>query len=355
MSTPIWDVRMMSVSTLASKLESQDIVIPVHQRNYVWSDKVAQVFIDSIIKGMPCPSLLVYEERFKPLSLEDGSQRLRTIVKFMKDEFGSSPDPDVLTPVKFSELSEPEKARLQETRLAVIVYSNATKQQRIEIFDRFQNGSPLKVGERLHSLSYTMLVDFTIKTLLTPDQGYHDRATAIWGPRLVGDSVKDKRFESLINATAIIAGCAHGPDRISKKYNDLRPILLSPIDEEETKRVLEMLFSIYEDANLQKPLNGKGILNKQWPVGNFTGYIIASLKTLPEEWPRLRAGWVNFLVQYRNDTGVLKCILQNNMSTARSWSSARWKLGYNNVFNGISTCTENDSDEDLESEDDSFE
>jgi hypothetical protein len=352
---PIWDVRMMSVSTLASKLGGEDIVIPIHQRNYVWSDRVAQVFIDSLLKGLPCPSLLIYEERHQPLSLEDGSQRLRTIVKYMNDEFGSSPDPDVVAPVKFSELSEADRARLQETRLAVLVYSNASKQQRIEIFDRFQNGSPLKVGERLHSLSYTTLVNFTIKTLLTPGQGYYDRAMAIWGPRLVGDSVKDKRFESLINATAIIAGCAHGPDHISKKYNDLRPVLLTPIDERETKRILEMLFSIYEDANLHVPMGGKNILNKQWPVGNFTGYIIASLKKLPDEWPRLRVGWVNFLVQYRNDNSLIKRVLHKNLSSARSWSSARWQIGYNNVFNGPSAETTDDTDEDPDSDEDSFE
>lgn len=347
------DVRMMSVETLVTMYNNKRIIVPLHQRNYVWPPKVAGVFIDSLLRGLPCPSLLIYEEQLQSLSLEDGSQRLRTIDKYMKDEFGSSRDPGVEPEVKFSELSSDDKARLLHTRLPVIVYSNATNQERIEIFDRFQNGSPLKVGERLHSLSYTTLVDFTIKTLLTPGQGYYDRATAIWGPRLVGDSAKDTRFESLINATAIIAGCAHGPDCISKKYNDLRPVLLTPIDERETKRTLEMLFSIYEDTNLHMTMGGKRILNKQWPVGNFTGYIIASLKTYPEEWSRLRIGWVNFLVKYRNNSKVLKTILQHNMSSARSWSSARWELGYNNVFNGVSV--ENFSDENVDSEDDSYE
>lgn len=355
MATTTWDVRMMSVKTLADKLSSEEIIIPEHQRNYVWSEKAAGLFIDSLLKGLPCPSLLIYEERRQPLSLEDGSQRLRTLVNYMNDEFGSSPDPGVRPEVKFSELSQADKARLEERRLAVIVYSNATKQQRIEIFDRFQNGTPLNVGERLHALSYTTLVDYTIKSLLTPRQGYYDRATAIWGPRIIGDSTKDRRFDNLVNATAIIGGCAHGPDYISKKYNDIRPILLMPIDERETKRTLEMLFSIYEDTNRHKTMGGKRILNKQWPAGNFTGYIIASLKTYPEDWSRLRIGWVNFLVKYRNDSSVLKHILQNNMSTARSWSSARWELGYNNVFNGLVPGTENDSDEDLDSEDDSFE
>lgn len=352
---PVSEVRTMSISALASKLGGGDIILPVHQRKYVWSDKVAQTFIDSLLKGWPCPSLLIYEERYQPLSLEDGSQRLRTIVKYMKNEFGSSPDPGVVAPIKFSELSEIDRLRLQETRLVVIAYSNATRQQRIEIFDRFQNGAPMKVGDRLHSLSDTTLVDFTIKTLLTPEQGYYDRVTAIWGPRILGDEVKDKHYDILVNATALIAGCAHGPDHISKKYLDLREVLLTPIDEHETKRVLEMLFSIYEDANLHVPMGGKYILNKQWPVGNFTGYIIASLKKLPDEWPRLRVGWVNFLVQYRNDNSLLKRVLHKGLSSARSWSSARWQLGYNNVFNGPSVETPDDTDEDPDSDEDSFE
>jgi hypothetical protein len=194
----------MSVSALASKLSGGDIILPFHQRKYVWSDKIAQTFIDSLLRGYPCPSILIYEERHQPLSLEDGSQRLRTIVKYMKDEFGSSPDPGVVAPIKFSELSEIDRLRLQEMRLGVNVYTNVTRKERIEIFDRFQNGKPMKVGDRLHSLSDTTLVDFTIKTILTPEQGYYDRATAIWGPRILGDEVKDKHYDILVNATAII-------------------------------------------------------------------------------------------------------------------------------------------------------
>ena len=213
----------------------------------------------------------------------------------------------------------------------------------------------MKVGDRLHSLSDTTLVDFTIKTLLTPEQGYYNRAMAIWGPHILGDEVKDKHYDILVNATAIIAGCAHGPDYITKKYLNLREVLLTPIDERETKRVLEMLFSIYEDANLHVPMEGKYILNKQWPVGNFTGYIIASLKKLPDEWPRLRVGWVNFLVQYRNDNSLIKRVLHKGLSSARSWTSARWQIGYNNVFNGPSVETSDDTDEDLDSDEDSFE
>jgi hypothetical protein len=345
----------MSVSTLASKLSGGDIILPFHQRKYVWSDKIAQTFIDSLLRGWPCPSILIYEERHQPLSLEDGSQRLRTIVKYMKDEFGSSPDPGVIPPIKFSELSEIDRLRLKEMHLGVNVYTNVTRKERIEIFDRFQNGKPMKVGDRLHSLSDTTLVDFTIKTLLTPEQGYYNRATAIWGPRILGDEVKDKHYDILVNATAIIAGCAHGPDHISRKYLELREVLLTPIDERETKRVLEMLFSIYEDANLHVPMGGKNILNKQWLVGNFTGYIIASLKKLPDEWPRLRVGWVNFLVQYRNDNSLIKRVLHKGLSSARTWNSARWELGYNNVFNGPSVETSDDTDEDLDSDEDSFE
>ena len=344
------EVRMMSVDSLYSKYADGEIIIPEHQRNFVWSEKTQQKYIHSLLNGMPCPSLLMYEERRKPLSIEDGSQRLRTIVNYRNDMFGSTPDPVEEAAYKYSELSEAVRMRFNDIRLAVIVYSNADEKQRIEIFDRFQNGSPLKVGERIHSLSYTTLVKTAIKMLLTPGEGFHDRAIAVWGVRLARDD-KDKRYDNLLNATSIIAGCAHGSDHMSKKYSDLREILQTPIDLPEVVKIMDEVFNIYEDVHEVKPMKGKTILNKQWPPGNFTGYIIHSLKKFPDEWARLRIGWVKFLVDYRSDATILKRILQNKLSSARTWCSKRWDKGYTNVFEGI-TVDEEDEDEDDESDED---
>jgi hypothetical protein len=336
---------MMSVSSLCNKYVGDELIIPEHQRNFVWPEKVQQVFIDSLLAGMPCPSILMYEERRQPLSLEDGSQRLRTIVNFRNNVFGSSPNPGEIPAVKYSELSESARTRFDEIRLAVIVYSNATEEQRIIIFDRFQNGSPLKVGERLHSLSYTTLVKTAIRMLLTPGDGFHDRAIAVWGPRLACDN-KDNRYESLINAVAMIAGCAHGSQYMSKKYADLRQVLLTPINVPEVVKIMTEVLNIYEIVHDLKPVKGKKILNKQWPLGNFTGYIINSLTKFPDEWPRLRVGWIQFLVDYRRDTGVLKLKLQRNLSAARFWCTERWNNGYANVFEGAIAVANDDEDED---------
>jgi len=340
---------MMSVGSLAEKLKNNDIIIPSHQRMFVWSLKQQEVFIQSLMNGFPCPSLLMYEEGRKALSLEDGSQRLRTIVRYTNDQFGLSMDG--FHNKKYSEMNISEKRQFNDRQLAVVIYSNADEKQRIEIFDRFQSGSPLKAGERLNSLSNTPLVAFTIKTLLTPGEVFYKRATSVWGERTAGDEVKDKRYEGLLNAVAIIAGCAHGPSAISKKYeSDIRPILYNSIDEDKVFRVLDMLLSIYEDTNLHMENRGKIVMNAQWKVGNFTGYIINSLYRYPDDWPRLRVGWINFLVKYRTDKSVLKEILHQKLSSARSWSENRWNDGYKNVFEDAkpdgSYLTDDNSDSD---------
>jgi hypothetical protein len=133
-----------------------------------------------------------------------------------------------------------------------------------------------------------------------------------------------------------MAGCAHGSYKISKKYLDLRPILLDTINQQETENVLDKLLYIYEEAAKQHPLTGKQILKKQWKAGNFTGYIIYSIHKYPTEWNRLKQKWVEFLVQIRKIKNPdLKETIHHNLSSARSWSNSRWENGYLNVFEGI--------------------
>lgn len=336
MSTIDFNTTELSISRLIKDKTSGKIKIPEHQRNAnVWTDDNRAKFVDSCKKAIPFPNILFFEDDFQTLWIEDGLQRITTLEKFINGEFK---DTDSQT---YSEWSEVQQTKFLAYRVPVLTYSGATDIERVEIFDRFQNGSPLKVGERLHSLSYTPLVSFTKKMFFsfknedgeTTTGHLVDRAIRHWGVFKTGD--KDKRNNELLKMVALVNGAAHGfgGGGISKKLNDLRTNLFTPIDETATVAVLNEVFDIFEETNQKKPVSGKTIQGVQKEIGNFVGPIVYSLKRFPTEWERLRAGWVAFLVRYRQNNTLLKEELLLNLDGARSWNTARWRLSYDNVFN----------------------
>lgn len=353
-----------SIKDLVASYNSGRIQIPEHQRNSsVWKDKNRKKFIDSCKKGLPFPTILIYHDEHGNGWLEDGLQRLTTLKKFMNDEFTDEQG------LKFSEWSEVTRKLFEKYTAPTLTYSGATELERVEIFDRFQNGSPLKVGERLHSLCYTPLVSFTKRMLLKykNDDGvettgeFFDRAQRSWGLIKLGEA--DTRHDELCKLVALMNGAVHGchiaGGGISKKYEDLREQITVSIDDDmkmTARKVLNELFSIYEDADVRKPVQGKKHLKVQKDIGNFNGAIVYSLKEFPDEWERIHNGWVDFLVAYRENNDLLKEKILRHVSGARSWNRSRWETTYKHVFGLMessddstsSTVTGYDDDEDDE-------
>ena len=59
--------------------------IPAFQRNYVWTPIQASKFIDSLLKGLPIPALMLYEDGDSHQVVIDGQQRIKTILFFRGD------------------------------------------------------------------------------------------------------------------------------------------------------------------------------------------------------------------------------------------------------------------------------
>ena len=358
MSTIDFNTTQLTISRLLADKNTGKMQIAEHQRNAtVWTDDQRSKFIDSVKQRMPFPTILLYEDEKHIYWLEDGLQRVTTMEMFVNDAFTD------LHGQKFSTWSEAERQRFQDYRAPVLIYTGATKQQQVEIFDRFQNGSPLKVGERLHSLSYTPLVTFTRKMFYehTNEAGeritglFSERANRVWGPTRIGAA--DKRYDDLLKLTALINGAAHGFEGvgcgITRKWVDLRTNLFQEIDEAKAIQVLDELFTIYEMASSQDAtLNraeAKKIQKAQRDIGNFTGGIVYSLKRCPNEWGNMRAGWLHALAEYRSDERYLKDHIHRRLSSARSWNKYRWANAFRNVF-GMNPETDSVEDEDDDEE-----
>jgi hypothetical protein len=362
MSAIDFNTTQLSISRLLADKRSGKMKVAEHQRNAtVWKDEQRAKLVDSVKKRMPFPSILIYEDEDQIFWLEDGLQRITTLEKFAADEFVD------MDGHKFSVWTETDKQRLMDYRCPVLIYTGANEVERVEIFDRFQNGSPLKVGERLHSLSYTPLVKFTRKMFYehVGEDGvsvpglFSERASRVWGQLKIGAA--DKRYDELLKLVALVNGAAHGFEGagcgISKKWIDLRTNLFKVIDEGATVLVLDQLFSIYEEASAvgndggMKRADAKKIQSAQRDIGNFSGPIIYSLITYNTEWVTLRKGWLEALADYREDASYLKNEIHKGLSSARSWNKKRWQNAYNNVF-GIDEESVSQEDEDDEEEED---
>ena len=346
MSTISFNNTTRTIRDVLQSKQSGRLVTPPHQRNAkIWKLQSQQEFIDTCKRGLPFPSILIHEGADGVNSIEDGLQRLTILECYVNDEFVDT------NGHKFSHWTPVDQALFMNYQVPVLLFRNASQAERISVFDRFQNGSPLKPGERLHSLGDTPLVSFTKKVLLTPGVGLHDRAVKVWGPFKTGD--KDKRYSNLLKIVALVNGAAHGftdgTTGVTKKYESLRGNLVLPIDEAVVVCVLEEVFSIYEEVDRLHPDVGKKMLAKQADIGCFTGYIVYSLKSYPN-WKLLHDGWVAFLLSYRKNNEVLDTVLRKDRGAARNWNVTLWKNGCHNVFPEISAfqgaVVEEDEDED---------
>jgi hypothetical protein len=400
----------MTVIEMVEDFTEKRLIIPPHQREYRWDLSRQRKFIRSVLKEYPIPMILMSKDSVG-IYIEDGRQRIETLTRFTKNEFGIDWSMHGV-PILYTDLTDKERDRFNDTPISICEFRGASPEERIEIFDYWQNGAPLSVGERYHAQYASPLVSFVKELLMTPGEGYHDRAAKIWGPR--GDPVdtgadfvsKDKRRNWLLNATALVMGLLCGPANATKTYEPDRGFITTEIPnakKEAVKRDLERILEIYEDANERVPLEGKkstAWFNRYWEIGNFTNYILFSLSVSareehniqqmqmegpkqsfedscyapnsladkPEEEERIKDTWVDYISGLRermkHTTKPFKNVLQEtihaNRQSSRAFNICRWEDGFKRVFciplndtlltRSCSSDDEYNSDEDCNSE-----
>lgn len=143
-----------SVEVLINKINNQEIDLsPEFQRDFVWDRKRASFFIDSLIIGLPIPSIFLgkrkEEESFFVI---DGQQRLKTIISFFKEEYNSGKskvkfkliglDKKEWNNLSYSELPEIVKRKFRNAIVNTTIIENIDKDPIIvnDIFHRLNTG-----------------------------------------------------------------------------------------------------------------------------------------------------------------------------------------------------------------------
>lgn len=168
-----------SLEVMLSKYGEEDnenttMFVPDYQREYVWKNHKKSKFIESVFLGMPLTPFLVSEDEKARLEIVDGSQRIRTLISFYKNEFsliGLKKLPK-LNRAKFKDLPQLLQRTLMNRDFRIIVVEDSTEQVRKDLFERLNTtaeglrDAEIRKGS-YSGLFYDMVLDFKEKSSFT--------------------------------------------------------------------------------------------------------------------------------------------------------------------------------------------
>ena len=159
-----FDTRDFTIEIIVQKYnkgldkDENEIFVPDYQRDFVWDEERQSKMIESIVLGLPIPSIFVAEDVNGRLEIVDGSQRIRTLSAFINEELILTDLSKVtsLNGKKFSELDESRKRKFNNTAISMIVLSEDTSpEMRNDLFERINKGSDILRGMEVRKGIYT--------------------------------------------------------------------------------------------------------------------------------------------------------------------------------------------------------
>ena len=131
---------------------------PEFQRNQVWRTAQKIELIESILMGIPIPTIYFFENKLGIKQMVDGRQRISAIIDFMNDKFKLN-DLKMLSMFNkksFTELEAIYKNKISDYQLSIYVIEYPTPEQvKYDIFDRVnRSGTPLNNQEMRNALYY---------------------------------------------------------------------------------------------------------------------------------------------------------------------------------------------------------
>ncbi len=144
-----YDIREFPIEVVYNKYSIEDEegmtewFIPSYQRRHVWKEKQQSEFIESLFLNLPIPYLYVSDTGDESLvEIIDGSQRVRTIARFVSNELELSNLKTVtkLNGFRFKDLSRPTQRRFMRKTLRTIELLSMNEQSRRELFNRLNTG-----------------------------------------------------------------------------------------------------------------------------------------------------------------------------------------------------------------------
>jgi hypothetical protein len=150
----------LSFRELIDRYEDDELVKPELQRNYVWDRSEASRFIDSLLLGLPVPSIFLAQTGEEKLLIVDGYQRIMTVRDFVRGIFSKDGRPFALSRTErinqrwrgksFAELGDTEQRRIRNTTIHAIIFAQQREPAEADT-------SLFQVFERINTSGRTLL------------------------------------------------------------------------------------------------------------------------------------------------------------------------------------------------------
>lgn len=167
----------IALSRLREMSDEGDIeTSPLYQRDFLNDLKKGSRLIESVLLGIPIPTVYLCQEKNEVLSVIDGQQRLTSFIKYLKNEYslqGLTELPE-LNGKKFSELEKPVQKKLKNSTIHAITLLKESEELKYEIFARLNLGSEKLKDQELRNCIFrgsfnNMLEDIARNNRLLPD------------------------------------------------------------------------------------------------------------------------------------------------------------------------------------------
>lgn len=138
----------ITLREIVASYQEGDFVKPELQRKFVWDKKEASRFIESILLGLPVPSIFLAQVSKGPQLIVDGYQRIMTIVDFFEGVWRKDNTPFKLWNSErinerwrnksYSELSDDDKRRLRLYTIHAIIFEQKKPRNDDGLFQIFE-------------------------------------------------------------------------------------------------------------------------------------------------------------------------------------------------------------------------
>jgi hypothetical protein len=142
--------------------------VPEYQRNLAWKPHQQSEFIESLLVGLPIPFLFFYQMPDGRMEIVDGSQRMRAMRAFLKEDLRLSDL--VLVPelngFSFADLTQDRRNKLEDVTIRTIVLdTNTDPSTRAEMFARINKSGTVANEAEIRRGSLPGLVTELIREL----------------------------------------------------------------------------------------------------------------------------------------------------------------------------------------------
>lgn len=154
------------LSTIREMFDDGDIVTdPDYQRDFVYTQKQSSKLIESMLIGIPIPTVYLCQENDETWSVIDGQQRITSFVFYLENKFPLSGLTELkeLNGLYFKDMDKPLQKKLKSSSLNAICILKESQELKYEIFARLNQGAislkPQELRNCIYRGSYNKMLE----------------------------------------------------------------------------------------------------------------------------------------------------------------------------------------------------